>query len=150
MTPAPLAFPSSQVLARWSGDIAGRQPLALGIGNVLVHHVEALARITRTKPLDALSRLLLSASIPEKNAASTAVPSAGGNAALARRQPWSPDHAQALGLERPFLRQLLLALERDGLVASTKVDGGADVGWVATPAGERAREQSALCTVAWE
>jgi hypothetical protein len=64
------SWPGSRVLLGWWRELAGRQPQQLRISRLLFHHVEALVRVNRSRPLDRWQRALL-------HLASTRIPCGG-------------------------------------------------------------------------
>jgi hypothetical protein len=144
---AAVAFPTSQTIASWERQIGARQPLALWTGYLRLHRVEALAEVARLRPLDGLSRSLLTALGLE----SRPVPAHGPQAPSNRdRTPHGlADLTAALGLDRPFLRRLLEALERDGCAAVSK-RGEDQETWTRTPEGKHALELGMRLDRSWE
>jgi hypothetical protein len=112
-----LAFPPGRVVAGWWRQLAPYSPQALWIGHLLVHRVEALARVDRPRQLDAFTSLLLQA------------------VALAPGQA-TADLDRHLLLGAPVLFQLLRQLQGEGLLQSEA--GGA---WGLTPSGREALGQ---------
>ncbi len=64
-------WPGSRVLLGWWRTLADRHPQQLGFARLLLHHVEALVRVARSRYLDPWQRALL-------RLASTRVPCGGG------------------------------------------------------------------------
>jgi hypothetical protein len=115
--PAPLAFPGSRTLAGWWRQLTPWQPRALWVGHLLLHHVEALARLTQLASPDPLHRLVLKA--------------------LALTPGETLEQLDArLHLGRPLLGQVLRALQTEALAEAAS-------GWSPTPLGRRALENGA-------
>src|SRR5437773_1238084 len=58
---SPLAFPGARQLAGWWRLLAQRQPQAVWVGHLLLHHVEALVRVVHPRTLDRFHALVLQA-----------------------------------------------------------------------------------------
>jgi hypothetical protein len=105
MTAAPsLTFPGGRKLAGWWRQLAPYSPLALWVGHLVLHQVEAQVQLAQHRPLDRFTALLL-------KALAVAPP---------KPTPRTPDPVldaldAALHLGRPLLRQALRRLEAEGL-----------------------------------
>src|SRR5262245_38032879 len=112
----PLVFPGSRVLAGWWQQLVPLRPQALWVGHLLLHHVEALAWVSRSRPLDDFARLVLRA------------------LGLARERT-PPALESYLHLGPQALRQVLQRLQKEGLAQST-----ADGDWQPTALGRHGLE----------
>src|SRR5262245_39636042 len=112
MTGAPsLAFPGSRTLAGWWRQLAPHHPRQLWVGHLLLHRVEAPARLTRICHPDAFTLLLLKALVLESPAegAGTPLESLEGR----------------LHLGRQVLLQVLRGLAAEGLAGPEAAGGWA-------------------------
>lgn len=57
--PAPLAFPGSRTLAGWWRQLTPSRPRGLWVGHLLLHRVEALVGLSRTRRPDSFDLLIL-------------------------------------------------------------------------------------------
>jgi hypothetical protein len=115
-----LAFPGSRKLAAWWRQLAPYCPQTVWFGHLLLHHVEALVRLSRPCRLDRLALFVLKA------------------LALAESAPGSPQETlqyvdDRLHLGRQVLGQSLRGLEAEGL---TKI--GPEGSWRLTILGRQA------------
>src|SRR5207249_2985812 len=110
-----LIFPSGRTLAGWWRLLAPQRPLALWVGYLFLHRLEALVSLHLPGPVDFLTRSLLHALSLEAPAL----------ALLPRLQA-------RLHLEPALLRRLLAVLVGEGLVAQP-----AEASWQLTPAGRK-------------
>jgi hypothetical protein len=112
-------------MAAWWRELADLRPRRLWISHLLLHRVEALARVVRTGPIEPLSRALLRY--------------------LSLKDPLPPAAlAGRLGMNPQALARWLAELAGAGLAAETPG------GWVATEAGREARERGQVCATAAE
>ncbi|MBI3411585.1 MAG: hypothetical protein HY040_24920 [Planctomycetes bacterium] len=104
-----LAFPGSRTLANWWRQLAPYEPAALWTGYLFLHRVEARVDLLETQTLDRFGHFLLQALDLECRAAvaSTASPTAASTCEALQRR---------MGLEAPFIRQLLFGLAGQGLL----------------------------------
>jgi hypothetical protein len=112
---APPASPGSRVLAGWWKQLEPLRPNRLWVGQLSLHHVEALVQVRRPQAVDPVTRLLLR---------------------CLEITPGRPltDLAASLHLDRQVLRQLLRRGEEAGLLEAT-----GDAGWSVTPLGREAQ-----------
>lgn len=117
MTGAPsLSFPSSRTLVAWWKLLAARRPRRLWVGHLLLHHVEALVRLSKLCPSDPFTQFVLKV-----------LPLAGATL----------DQADSrLHLGRQVLRQVLRHLQGEGLVEADSAGR-----WRTTPLGRQALDQ---------
>jgi hypothetical protein len=116
---ASLPYPGGRTLAAWWRLLAARNPLAVWVGYLFLHRVEALVHLHDEGHVEALARTLLHAVSLENGTPSPLLPRL---------------HAR-LHLEPALLRRLLGALAGDGLLAQP-TEGA----WRLTPAGRQALE----------
>src|SRR3954464_10990536 len=72
--PAPLPPPGGRVLAQWAAALAPYEPRLLWVGHVYLHRVELRACNTVTRPLELLTRHVLTAVALEAGSAVSALP----------------------------------------------------------------------------
>src|SRR5438105_3164262 len=116
---ASLVFPGSRILSGWWRLLAAHQPLALWVGYLFLHRIEALAWLNLPTPVGFLSRSLLHAVALE----------------AATTPPLIPRLQARLHLEPALLRRFLAGLVADGLLEQP-----AEGTWRLTPAGQQARQ----------
>src|SRR5436190_23906034 len=116
---ASLTFPGGRSLAAWWRLLAARSPLALWVGYLFLHRVEALVHLHLAGHVEALARALLHAVSLENGTALPVLPRLQGR----------------LHLEAALLRRLLGALAGEGLLAQPAAGT-----WRLTPAGRQALE----------
>jgi hypothetical protein len=112
---APPASPGSRVLAGWWKQLEPLRPSRLWVGQLALHHVEALVRVRRSQAVDPVTRLVLRCLEITPGRTLT-------------------DLAASLHLDRQVLRQLLRRGEEAGLV-----EPAGDAGWSVTPLGREAQ-----------
>lgn len=95
-----LIYPGSRTLAGWWRQLQPQQPRAFQVGYGYVHRIDAPVEVCREQPTDALTHLLLQAIILDPNSSLDEL------------------HAR-LQLPVAVLRQILLAVECDGLLERT-------------------------------
>lgn len=123
MSAAPaLIWPSSRILLGWWRELAGHQPRQLRVARLLLHRIEALVRVSRSRSLDRWQRALL-------GLASTRVP-CGGELITTLSD---------LQIDAQLLGQLVRELTANGLLHRN----GAGL-WQMTGAGHRALETGAF------
>src|SRR5262249_36489894 len=121
MTGAPsLAFPGSRRLAGWWRQLAPYRPQAVWVGHLLLHHVDALVRLSRPCRVDPLQLFLL------KALAFPPPPHESPQQALQRLN-------NRLHLGQQAIRQILHELDAQGLI-----QGGPDRAWSLTLLGSHA------------
>ena len=113
--PPPLVYPSSRILAGWWRLLAEHRPEALWVGQLLLHHVEALVGRSMTRR-PAPADLLVLRALSLVSAASTA------------------DLDRHLHVGPQLVKQVLQTLKSVGLVADAK-------GWTLTEQGRQALER---------
>lgn len=131
MTPA---FPDSRTLAGWWRHLAPWQPQELWVGHLLLHHVEALVRVVRRARLAEFDRHLLDAVALGPQPVPTPAPNG-----VAPGVSLS-DLTAVLHLEAALVRESLLPLERQGLIARGPAPRAE--AWHLTPLGRQARERA--------
>lgn len=123
MSAAPaLLWPGSRTLLGWWRELAEHQPRQLCVARLLLHRIEALVRVTRSRPLDRWQRSLLSL-------ARTRIPCGGE---LIRS-------LNDLQMDEQLLGQLVRELTANGLLQRN----GSGL-WQMTTAGQRALETGVL------
>jgi hypothetical protein len=123
MSAAPaLSWPSSRILLGWWRELADHQPQQLRVARLLLHRIEALVRVSRSRSLDRWQRALL-------GLASTRVP-CGGELITSLND---------LQMNVQLLGQLVRELTANGLLHRN----GAGL-WHMTAAGHRALETGAF------
>lgn len=121
------SWPGSRVLLGWWRELARRKPQQLRLSRLVLHRVEALVRVARSRPLDRWQRALLSL-------ASTRVP--------------GPDELVNSLTDLQMDAQILGQLVRELTAAGLLERNGAEL-WRMTPAGRHALDTGAA-TVALE
>jgi hypothetical protein len=121
-----LAFPGSRVIAGWWRQLEAVRPRAIWVGHLLLHHLEALARLEQPCPLDAVNRHLLEFLL--------LVPGQTAEHLAAR-----------LHVGRRLIGDLLREMAGDGLVCSDAASG-----WTVTERGALAIEQGCFARITHE
>jgi hypothetical protein len=134
MTAPLLAFPGGRKLAGWWRQLARFRPQRLWVAHFILHKLEALVRITQSRPLDPFTAMLLKALA----ARSPAPGPRPGEQVL-------NDLDSFLHLGRQVLGQALRALGTEGLVRATP-----DGSWALTPLGRHALEHRAYSLPRYE
>jgi hypothetical protein len=116
------SWPGSRVLLGWWRELADRQPRQMRISRLLIHHVEALVRVPRSRALDRWQQALL-------RLASTRVPQRGELI----------ESFSDLQLEPPVLHRFVRELTDAGLLHRN----GTGL-WQLTPDGRHALETGTL------
>jgi hypothetical protein len=135
---APMAFPAGKVLGDWWRQLAPREPVALWVGRLLIHRVEALALVEQRNSLDPVTLHLLRAlTVGKTIGAGEEMRYASGSAIAAATLK---DIETILGLPSSFVHSLLIGAERHGLVVPDRQVGIVPVNraakmWTVTPAG---------------
>lgn len=122
------SWPGSRVLLGWWRELLRRKPQQLCISRLLLHRVEALVRVGRSRPLDPWQRALLSL-------ASTRVPCRGELV----------NSLTDLQIDTQVLGQLVRELTDSGLLHRN-----GDGMWQMTPAGRQALDTGAVAVAAEE
>jgi hypothetical protein len=116
MTPAlPWPTPGGRVLAAWWKQLAPWRPRTAWFGHLILHHIDALVELSKVRPIDQLTQLLLEGV--------SLAPDDGPEELDAR-----------LRLGPPLLARLLRQLEDEGLVRRAALRG-----WTLTDTGRQAR-----------
>jgi hypothetical protein len=122
---ASLAFPGTRKLAGWWRQLAPYRPQALWVGYLLLHHVEALVRLSHARRLDSFTHFLLKA--------------------LALNGPAPPAASSAETLQRLdahlHLGRQVLAQALRGLAAEGLAEAGPAGYWTLTTLGRQALER---------
>ena len=120
-----LSFPAGRTLAGWWRLLAAQRPLALWVGYLFLHRIEALAAQQLSCPVDWLTQSLLQAIALENGAA-----------------PLLPHLQARLHLEPDLLRRLLANLVAEGLLAQPQ-----EADWRLTSLGQQALQDGAFARV---